>query len=152
MKKLIILALLLLSSCGKRQINIEPEFQEAFNSFESEASNRGRMLYNTNDITIRRGDMSLCVSQETASACCVRTVNIDRSSVDIIVKDSKILTGNDIKVLLYHEMAHCFLYKEHNAEELDGHPKSLMHPQIITFSQEYLAENWSYYVDEIFSY
>ena len=148
-----ILCLFLLSSCGKRQIDIEPEFQEIYSLFLSEASNHGRMLYNTNNITIRRGDTSTCPNGINPDACCNKDFGITSGSVEIIVSDKYQFKGPDKKHLIFHELGHCLLYKEHNLSlNSDKQPQSIMHPFLLTYSTEYFEDHWPSYLEELFSY
>lgn len=57
------------------------------------------------------------------------------------------------KILLYHELGHCLLEREHRDDELLVAKSSIMHSFIFdNFKYSYYELNWEYYLRELFLY
>ncbi len=164
----VLVALIFIAGCAKESSTevlpkpptwaIEPEFQTYVDDFLAQGESR--------DITVQRNLM--IVMKETLSAgssgviglChypnssrAYPLVEIKKSYWDSASEDSK-------KALIYHELGHCLLFRDHNtslayAPTLNKQiPLSVMYPYIITglgsqisnFFSTYIAEYW----DELF--
>lgn len=60
------------------------------------------------------------------------------------------------KVMLYHELGHCLLYREHNNNlmPVTYYPESIMYPETAGNNSpelRYMLNNWDYYLDELFN-
>jgi len=139
----LLIFLLLSSGCGqiehKRQNNIDPEFSRLVDLFEQEQSEVVDI-----DITFKDIDyptVGLCWSQTYS--------NGEKQGIEIEIDPDFWFASSEMKKeeLLFHELGHCILNRDHEDEMLYQRiPKSVMYPYVFEWAYERYR---SYYVDEL---
>lgn len=129
---LILVVMLIATGCSKGPNNIEPEFQELFDSFLEDANSRGRYLPDSEGISIKMVDF-IDPSLASASAgtyiigfCDGQgNVSILRSYWEIHSDPLRDKHIGDMakKALIYHELGHCILGRGHTDNDI-----SIMYP------------------------
>lgn len=141
----IIPMLLLAMGCGavrpESRLEIDPELQPFVDTFVKEALDRGRVLI-INNIVVKFGEPNL-----------PKAVGVCVNSLTPVIKIQKsFFDGNDSsirEVLLFHELGHCILHKNHDTAFVAGFPKSIMFPEVI--SGWHYEHNRKEYLDELFN-
>lgn len=122
---------LLINSCKKESNNnfivrIDPEFEPVVDSFVKAAADRGYNISITN--LIIQYDSALDSRYCAASNAISSTNNVQK----IIYVNAKLKcwqNSRQLETLLFHEMGHCLLGRDHTNEQLpNGDPKSMMYP------------------------
>jgi hypothetical protein len=141
MIKKLTLILILLCSCGKEQeyIRIDKEFIPYYNSFIEDGKQRNKIL-NPKFLIIEFGNL-----QPKYAGICYMPVRVIIDS--IIWKQS---TETRKKMLIYHELGHCLLYRLHDdkIEERSGYPQSIMNTYL--FNEAIFKYYEKDYIDELF--
>lgn len=163
MKSFILLIMLTsFFSCAKEktQFRVDPELMPYYQSFVYEGKIRGQDQ-STNDLILEFGDAK-SRDNEVLAYC-----GIDLSSTHIwferveyftpkIVVDKESfdsLSEIERRTLIFHEMGHCILKRNHNKELNEyQYVKSIMYPYLITDILGIFYDNVeSYYIDELFN-
>ena len=132
------------------------EFQQHVMQFINEANNRGQRL-EIDDLTVLYDelDISICATCNSSS--------LSPTTHKVISINASKCWLNDVQLeaLIFHEMAHCFLGRDHNSELLpNGDPKSMMiandisiySPCVYAFGGDDCNQLFKrvYYLDELF--
>lgn len=143
------------SLISKNEISIDPAFSSYYHSFLSEGSKRG--FHNLNKINIKMGFKPLSESVSASHLNFKEKVEIGHCKV-IIGQDPVILIDPILwkkysvlerEMIIFHELAHCFLLKGHTEAHGENIP-SLMNSSIF-YPGTYLAHREKY-INELFSY
>lgn len=127
---LIALALMFLVSCARPKI--DPAFADYVARFELFSGH-------TVNVDIQFGPTS---RPEASGTCFDR----NRIAIDREAWNSNTKSANE--QIVFHELGHCVLDRDHNAERLeDGRPASLMNPSLIPESD--YENNVDYYLEEL---
>jgi len=138
--------------------NVPAQFEPYVQSFKTEAAARGQQLTINN--LIIRFDSSM-----TLQYCALSNVVSSKNDVQKIISLNPYIqcwqNGAQLETLLFHEMGHCILGRQHETALLpNGDPKSIMYPDDLTMyapcaypisdtcNQGYKR---TYYVDELFN-
>ncbi len=145
------LILLLLTGCSRglapiKFVSIEPQFKADLAAFIDEAKGQGRSI-TIDNLIIRFSDK---LDSEILGEC--MAYNQGRLGTPTILINYKDYLSQSLpkrKVILFHELGHCVLWREHTNIWLpNGIVSSIMYP----YDQEdwmYL-NNWNYYMQELF--
>ena len=143
-----IILVTLISGCSKEKIQVIPnEFQSYVDMFFAEGNQRG---LNTNlddvDLRIQFGTLS----GTTAGQCSFQsnTVTIDQNKWNSMTEEKKVW-------LIFHELGHCILDRQHKNERMEnGECISIMKGIENNFDcslNYYSSKWWNYYLDELFA-
>lgn len=137
---LVLLTAAVVVACGKKELRVEG-FESYVDSFRVAASSRGRAL-EIEDLIIEFGTPA----SGNADATCFQ----GRGSPRIVIDKAKWDAMADAKktALLFHEMGHCVLQREHKPGNgrANACPDSVMNPYTLSefcfskWQDEYLAE------------
>lgn len=141
---LIIISIIVCSGCGRDANNaINEDFYPYVMKFKQYADNKG-VDVEIKDLTIRFSPLgpTFCGICEHSTKNEPKTIEISHSCWD----DE---SDWEREELLFHELGHCLLDKDHNSELREDHtPKSIMYPYVIG---EYLYKKYyNEYIDELF--
>lgn len=136
--------LLLATACGKKAVLDVGEFAPYVSQFEDHSAEHGSPVKVTN-LVIKYGDMQNSLER---GAC---EIVEDETPTIVIRKDTwDKMNEDEREELLYHELGHCVLHRNHNKEVTpEGLPTSIMNPYIIR--GEIYRENQKYYLTELFN-
>lgn len=140
-KYLVIITIFLCACSGltdEKHIYIDPAFQKYVSEFHQYAYQRGLDFHDQDIVMTHKKLEGVCGLSNSDK----RTVFIDTTSV---CWDS----DSDKRELIYHELGHYFLHRQHDTTIINGHGniKSIMYPGgFIVFFEEYKE----YYVNELF--
>lgn len=134
--------------------NISPEFQTHYDNFIKEANKRGLSHVSKMNVTIEFKNVNM--KHELLS----KNGNINLGHCSLIIGQDPHIQVNALQwsrsnnyqreMVIFHELAHCFLFKGHT-EGFDNHGhKSLMGSLI--FSTEEYKMNREKFLNELFSY
>lgn len=130
------------SSCGK-SVRDTGEFEPWVRKFEVESTNYGHPL-KIEEIIIKMADLELNKNGECIlSYDMPQQINIQRSFWEAATPETR-------EILIFHELGHCILFREHN-DEFDAHtlrPMSLMRSKILP--SKTFKENREQYLKELF--
>lgn len=136
---------------------VEGDLQVQVDAFREEAAIRGHALTITNLILKYDPELAL----PTCGTCNSHSQSNDVQKVISINPRCPITYNEDIEALVFHEMGHCILGREHDADSLpNGDPRSIMIPgnyrlyspcvyQIGNEDCNYTFKR-DYYLDELF--
>ena len=134
-------SVLLLSGCGKTLAL--GEYTWAVNAFEQAAKDQGRPLV-VDDLII---EVSQDLDYRVAGECVTGTFLTPTIRLNKIWVESS--DRDYLKLLIFHELGHCVLGREHHMERLrSGSPESIMYPASVSLRQFKKEEN--YYMAELF--
>ena len=143
---------LLLVGCNRslkieKQVSIDPVFQTLVNDFVADGKANGRNIVIDN-LIVRFTDK---LTSETLGECFMYNGGQDGNPTILInYQDWIYETPTRQKVVFYHEMGHCVLFREHNVTYLpNGYVTSIMYPYI-QWDDVYL-NNWVWYMWELFN-
>ena len=152
------LAFLLLAGCYRplpppTVVSIDPAFQQYVNDFVADGQSVGVDVAITNLSIQFTNDLVA----ETLGECNIeRDINgnvIGTPSIVIDAQDWPTESPDYRKVVLYHELGHCVLMRQHvfTGTILAGYcsATSIMYPDIQSQTNMY-TENWAWYVQEMF--
>lgn len=135
-------------SCAEDVVETDPQLIPYFDLFAQEAASRGFTVdYEAERIEGLIED----ISQGNVLGQCFRNekkpkkVVIDRTYWEGATEDER-------EFLIFHELGHCFLDREHDdRRDRDGFCLSIMHstPQVCTF--DLTVTDWDAYLDELFN-
>ena len=138
--------------------NVPEEFQPIVESFIAEAQKRGNSIEISNMIITYADDLDLKVC-----ATCYSNANNENEQRIISINANKCWTNYQQKeVLIFHELGHCILNREHDNSSLpNGDPKSMMikdnisvySPCVYVFGNTVVCDftfKREYYLDELF--
>lgn len=138
---------LFLTGCNRdlpvsKMISIDPTFQTYVNDFVTEAKNQNYPL-SIDDISIHF-DSSLDVT--TLGEC----RRYSQGTPLILINQQDWPNENDVihRVLLFHELGHCILNREHLNTLTNGIVTSIMYLYMQNSSM--YSDNWAYYMHELF--
>ncbi len=138
MKYLLVFIVLISSGCGKSNVRVDAAFTAQYFAFVNEAQVQGIEI-NTDDITIEFGDTG------TAIGVCKTPKSHPAIVIDKTYWEAS--TDSFKEQLIFHELGHCILKRNHTRDEIDGRPKSIMNPNSLRQYEEFR----SYYVHELFN-
>jgi hypothetical protein len=135
---------LIMTGCGNSVVREVGEFEPYVARFEAEAAARGAPV-TVEDLKIVQGELE---DPRERAVCEIGGTRTPTITVDPQAwADS---TEAEREELIFHEMGHCVLRRKHDtALDLEGKPKSLMHPLKIG-TDTYLSQQ-TVYLDELFS-
>lgn len=118
MRYLISLTLVILTGCGGPAI--EGAFVQYVERFEAEAANQGR------SVEVRTYMKFADLETDLLGRCFPMSnrVEVDRRAWAKMDEDER-------EMLIFHELGHCTLHRPHRSDVRDGHPVSLMYPQLM---------------------
>jgi hypothetical protein len=119
---------------------IQPEIRPYYEKFVQEAKKRGVEL-DTYGVKISFGPMSHD-GQQGVTSYRYREMKIDSSSYR---------WKNYPESLIFHELGHLLLHREHNDERIDYNPTSIMDSQEIPEYELGRADLREYYLNELFN-
>ena len=161
-KAIFIICAILFMACKKSnnftpEYNVPPQFQPYVSAFISEAAARGHQLTINN--LIIKFDSAL-----SPNYCAVSNIITARNDVQKIISINARVhcpqNNAQLETLLFHEMGHCILGRDHDKTLMPkGPPKSIMLPDDLTMYSPCLYAigdscnklyRRSYYLDELF--
>lgn len=119
---------------------IQPEIRPYFDRFVAEAEKRG-VVMDTYGVKISFGPMSHD-GQQGVTSHRYREMRIDSSSYR---------WKNYPESLVFHELGHLLLHREHNDHRIEYNPTSIMDSQEIPEYELGRADLREYYLDELFN-
>lgn len=129
------------SSCGQNQTVQLGEFAPYVQSFEDQASAHGQTVKVTN-LIIQFGPMESSLER---GLCEIDGNNTPTITIDQAAWET--MDENQREPLIYHELGHCVLHRNHTAVQMaPGVPTSIMNPYTIpdytyaAYRDHYLAE------------
>jgi hypothetical protein len=139
---------LALTSCSKehtKKVSIDPAFQSYVNDFINDGASVGYHV-EIDDLTIQfTGNLTA----ETLGEC----IYTETRAIVIDAQDWANETDEYKRVVLYHELGHCVLNREHvftgTILQTNCSATSIMYPDMQSTTNMY-SENWSWYVQEMF--
>lgn len=140
---------LVFSACQKYQPSFPEELEPFIDKFIEEASKRGRDLSRIKEgLIIQYEDLP-----EKSGGKCIRSFFFpNRISIDKFFWQQ--MNDRQKELLLYHELGHCVLHRDHRNERLSqGECTSIMDGNEEEFfcSNNFYSEKWrAYYLDELF--
>lgn len=140
---LILLNLVLLSSCVKAKYSVPVELEQYINMFKDEANKRNKYI-NLDSLKVE-------YYNNPPNPSVLATCYLDSDSALIRVYTPSWDTLNSVQreILFLHELGHCILYRGHlDTYNAIGHPSSVMNTRILN-SLVYEA-NKEYYLNELF--
>jgi len=144
LKLIPVLAILVLSACGRAPQKDVGPFGDFVQKFEQKSAEQGHPVKVT-DLVMKFGPMD---DPRERGVCVIEpgkppTITIDQDAFQKMDVDAQ-------EALLAHEMGHCVLFRVHNPEySQPGVPSSLMIPY--TMNGKVFANNESHYWKELFS-
>ena len=144
------LACLLLTGCNRhlevaKIVSIEPRLQSYVSNFVQEGANVGSSIIIDNLIVRFTNKLDASTLGE-----CWDYHDGTEGNPTIYINYNDWLTQTETrrKVVMFHELGHCVLWRGHNETYTNGIPTSIMYPYIGSDS-DYL-NNWAYYMQELF--
>lgn len=164
MKNMILISLsLLFFSCTKQatQFELDPELAPYYEDFVQSGQIRGQDV-STDDLIIKfgntkdeRGALAYCGRDFTQKGEVFLGGRTEYNTPKVVVDREyfKILTAKEKRAVLFHELGHCLLNREHSSEITPYQfLKSIMYPYLITriigYYYDAMEEN---YIDELFN-
>lgn len=151
--KYIVIALTLhlcLVSCSKDEAQvIESELQTHFTNFEIEANAHGI------SIDISSIDINGYIQNIESSGTLGQCKSYSDGSQKVIIDDKywNRITEKEKEYIVFHELGHCLLNREHNdTKDENGNCKSIMQSGINECTSVYDTSNRSQLLAELFSY
>jgi hypothetical protein len=127
------------------------EFAKYVESFVTEGEKRGKHI-DVSNLTI--GFNNEFMNAHIVGGCLrTRAANGGLTGGTIRIKADiwKEASTEHREELIYHEMGHCVLDREHNDEEtFEGRPKSYMHPSLLVSNNNDYESRKTEYLDELF--
>ncbi len=147
-----LLLILILGGCAPPrnppQLSVDPEFQPYLDEFIQESKNQGRPV-EVNNLSIQFVNT---LPSETLGQCFSYNDGGDGTPIIIIDwQDWQIETPDYKKIVLFHELGHCVLWRQHiyTFNGPAGDVTSIMYPYILHTTTVY-TDNWDYYMHEMF--
>jgi Zn-dependent peptidase ImmA (M78 family) len=139
------------SSCteyAENEVKISPKLQSYFDTFAKEAAERGiEVDFAKNGIF---GDLDIITSSTGAVGQCFHNKN-SPNRVLIDVRYWNKIDSNSKEFLIFHELGHCILFREHlDSKKSNGHCISIMHSSEDVCKFEYDKNSRKEYIDELF--
>lgn len=124
---------------------IDPVFNPIVQMFVYEAQSRGHSV-DLSNLKMRLGNARLLTDDKTVGYCL-----IGRQGASIVIHEPTWAKIDDAQQeeLLFHEMAHCLMGREHCGKQNDIGPVSIMFPKLI--QSDYYTMYREDLVDELFS-
>lgn len=146
---LLLLLGMVLASCEKEEeIFVEGELRAYFERFELEAAARG-ITFNFEEDRIE-GYLEDIEETNVSGKCQFNSVYPDRVTIDANFWGSA--SDLEKEFVVFHELGHCFLEREHTEEATNGGVcKSIMHSGTGTCRNAYSNMTRSNYLDELFA-
>lgn len=143
---LILIYGLVILSCRKESELVDPPLQSFLETFQQEAATRGiKVDYHADPVEAR---LQLHEGNVRLGWC-----NYNSNAPDIVVINTlfwDILDDLEKEKLVFHELGHCILKRQHlDSVQDDGRCKSIMHSGQ-KCSDNYSSETRSHYLDELF--
>lgn len=142
-RRIILIVLLPISGCSyfdQYEYDIDPEIQKYVNSFILEAELRGSHF---SDRNIRVQFASRKNGAQGHASRFRRLVTIDKNSSG---------WRNNPEALVFHELAHLFLRRDHDNSMYGRFPKSIMNAGLDpVWELQTTEKRRSYYIDELFN-
>lgn len=146
MKKLILLSFLVIGCAQapelKPRLEIEPRLQEYIELFEIESINHKHPIQITN--LVARFGSTTYLGEDVIGYC-------QLSYPPLVVIDLEFWEGAELmerENLMFHELGHCVLNKDHNDELTNGFPSSIMNSCLMDSRMYEL--NRDFYLFELF--
>lgn len=131
----------------KEYPNVEPKLWLFFQRFEKAAAERG-LNFDLNEANITA---SIDYIENGSAGACTMTNN---QTIHHIIIDANFwteATDGMIELIIFHELGHCFLEREHNDEKFNnGVCKSIMRSKISYCLDNYTTNTRNYYLNELF--
>ena len=157
----------LLAACEQRfevgEIRVEPEFMEFYNDFLIDAKKHG-LDFDSSPISILYFEddfvKAYSENENAIAACSLRDHQILISKKEVEkIKDYKNASSEEkklwIKILIYHELGHCFLNKKHDDSKtiIEGRilPKTLMNSTSPEIWNTFYFKKSDYYFNQLFA-
>lgn len=134
MKTISVISILILSSCGKVPVQVDPEFVPYLERFALTVGG------DTSGVSV----IFDTLSGDTAGLCSIRG---NERTIRVSHKHWFKVSLDEREALLYHELGHCVLNLGHKNELIDTCPKSIMYPY--TFGAACYSHNKAYYYNEL---
>jgi hypothetical protein len=151
LRSLYLIIFFLVLGCGHQISYVDPELKPYVESFEKEALRFGLEIH-VSGLVITMGEhdkmLELTGGKTYAGFC----MNYDTIYIDPLYWPR--YSADQKESLMFHELAHCVLHREHDTVQIyDGRgiliPRSLMYPQIPPPGVE--SRYRDYYLGELFS-
>jgi hypothetical protein len=110
MKAIAMIAQLLLAACGSRDTVVDPRLQPHVDSFMSDCKSHG-MQDKCNVGMAKLSSVEFGSEAPTFAGVCIRD-GLNRVVIDESISDDQ------IKFVVYHELGHCILGKQHDNSEI----------------------------------
>jgi len=127
-----LLLFLSLTSCGVESLNSKTDFLPYIASFQIEAASRG-IATHVNSLIVRYGEN---MKSTTAATCTYG----DGGLIEVNPRVWSDLSDITREILLFHELGHCILYKDHDDSQLGIMNKILLPGYIGKSRAEYLED------------
>ena len=141
-----IVVLTFFPSCSEEaSVDVDPEFLPYINLFEEEAQSRSV------DISSRLENTSITfndLGSDSAGQCL--TYSDGRKEVQINQLKWPTYSEQEKEILIFHELGHCVLDREHDNNMSRGRCISIMRESSSTCIVDYTGERRSVYLDELF--
>jgi hypothetical protein len=163
LKKVLIACLIIISGCKKKNnfsfvYSVPPEFELHVERFIAEGNSRGHYISINNLIIQYDSSLSL---RYCAQSNIISSQNDVQKIISINARVKCWQNDEQLEALIFHEMGHCILGRDHDISLLPkGYPKSMMYPDDITLYSPCVyvigdscnkLYRRSYYIDELFN-
>jgi len=142
MKHLIAILLLSATACANHgaQVSVVDDALPYYRTFLSLAKANAMVVQET-DLVIRFGDIN-----PAWNAVCVMGGN-HTPTITVNASIWSRLPNSQREQLLFHELGHCVLGRQHRTDTINGVPNSIMYPSLVTeFDYQ---NNRNYYIHEL---
>lgn len=159
---LFVLVLLTLTGCGS---GLSPaqrtpdDFRPYTEAFDAEAAARGLNLHATDTLSISFADLAYSEGVGEVGVCHYGIDNpLVGRSIQIDINAWPTLSEGEKTTLIFHELGHCLLNRQHTSKLIPGTsdaglvpiPASIMNPSIIP--DDAFEANYPYYINELFGH
>ncbi len=152
MKYLIILVLL--SGCGSAPGQIDPVFQPYVDNFVEEGMVHERYNLDSSSLSVQFGDHNYMASQFIVGFCDYGQNSVQ---IDPVVWANWANYLPSREQLIYHELGHCLLHRQHRNDEIQDpnawlgkRPVSIMHASVFNYMD--YENHRTDYVNELFNH
>lgn len=151
--KILILFLLLLASCGSNKPYIDYRVKEFVDMFSQECKQVDNVSISEMDISVfeqKEGKELVAYCNISNTRFLGKRIDQDK---DIYIKHKTFeeFTKEQLEILVYHELGHCVLMREHIDESFEnGMPYSIMRQAAFNVNEvEFFKVNREYYIKEL---
>ncbi|MGZ3857479.1 MAG: hypothetical protein ACXVKO_14575 [Bacteriovorax sp.] len=150
MNRLLILLVFLVSGCGAKILELDPQFSSYFETFMRKAQEQNYPLVESNVNLIIKSKDSISSSKDVVGTCIQQNQN-GIPEIDIKSDFWNQLPDRGKEEVLFHELGHCVLKRINHRDDVDssGSPLSIMNTYF--FSSDVYVDNYNQYIFELFN-